>query len=69
MRERKLENVDVIKSRRDRYKSYGKLLRSHLHATFSIIFQRPARTDAANFRTLKPGGLVAVIEFAPRPTL
>jgi SAM-dependent methyltransferase len=32
-------------------------------------FQHPARTDASILRALKPGGLVAVIDFAPRQGL
>lgn len=32
-------------------------------------FKDPAQTDAAIFRDLKPGGMLAVIDFAPRPGL
>lgn len=32
-------------------------------------FLNPARTDATLFRDLKPGGLLAVIDFPPRPGL
>jgi ubiquinone/menaquinone biosynthesis C-methylase UbiE len=32
-------------------------------------FEKPAQTDASIFRALKPGGLVAVIDFAPRQGL
>jgi ubiquinone/menaquinone biosynthesis C-methylase UbiE len=32
-------------------------------------FRDPAQTDAAIFRDLKPGGMLAVIDFAPRPGL
>jgi ubiquinone/menaquinone biosynthesis C-methylase UbiE len=65
----KLQNITVIKADR-----IGTNLPD---ACCEVIFMRrvyhhfinPARTDAALFRDLKPGGLLGVIDFPPRPGL
>jgi ubiquinone/menaquinone biosynthesis C-methylase UbiE len=67
--DRKLQNVEVVKA--------GPVDTDLPDGCCNDIFMRrvyhhfkdPAQTDAAIFRDLKPGGLLAVIDFPPRPGL
>ncbi|MGI9074576.1 MAG: class I SAM-dependent methyltransferase [Bryobacteraceae bacterium] len=69
VRHRKLENVSVVKAETidtnlPENCCDGIFMRRVYHH-----FEDPAQTDASIFRALKPGGLLAVIDFAPRQGL
>jgi ubiquinone/menaquinone biosynthesis C-methylase UbiE len=67
--DRKLQNVDVVKADPIGTDLPDDCCNDIFMRRVYHHFQDPARTDAAIFRDLKPGGLLAVIDFAPRPGL
>ncbi len=66
---RKLQNVEVVKAGPVNTDLPDNCCNDIFMRRVYHHFEDPARTDAAIFRDLKPGGLLAVIDFAPRPGL
>jgi ubiquinone/menaquinone biosynthesis C-methylase UbiE len=69
VKDRKLENVSVIKADSIDTKLPENCCDDIFMRRVYHHFEDPAQTDASIFRALKPGGLVAVIDFAPRQGL
>lgn len=66
---RKLENVSVIKAEPIDTELPENCCDDIFMRRVYHHFEDPAKTDASILRALKPGGLVAVIDFAPRQGL
>jgi ubiquinone/menaquinone biosynthesis C-methylase UbiE len=69
VKDRKLENVSVIKADPIDTKLPENCCDSIFMRRVYHHFENPAQTDASIFRALKPGGLLAVIDFVPRQGL
>jgi predicted methyltransferase len=69
VKHRKLENVSVIKADPIDTNLPENCCDDIFMRRVYHHFENPAKTDASIFRALKPGGLVAVIDFAPRQGL
>jgi ubiquinone/menaquinone biosynthesis C-methylase UbiE len=69
VKDRKLENVSVIKADPIDTNLLENCCDSIFMRRVYHHFENPAQTDASIFRALKPGGLVAVIDFMPRQGL
>lgn len=66
VKKRKLENVSVIKAGSIDTNLPENCCDDIFMRRVYHHFQDPGQTDASIFRALKPGGLLAIIDFAPR---
>jgi ubiquinone/menaquinone biosynthesis C-methylase UbiE len=69
VKNRKLENISVVKADTIDTNLPENCCEDIFMRRVYHHFEDPAQTDASIFRALKPGGLVGIIDFAPRQGL